>query len=198
MCLKWVFVHCEHHTKMHILITRNFGSFLPSRPNWIHTTHKHNHTICMWRLMSYEHMYTQTYRQLLLLFRGRQLALSRSFTFTAHIKKRTHTNAQQTKCPFQQQRRRSDGVRPRPPKSQTKVHPCCRGQNLPFCQLSGPMPRSRPILELNNRRTNTRDVCQPQWRVGWRALTFHKASDQRLVAAIVGLVFDCDATIEQL
>lgn len=158
----------------------------------------------MWGLMSYEHMYTQTYRQLLLLFQDGQLALSRSCTFTAHIKKnaRTHTNAQQTKCSFQQQwqrwRPRGDGVRPRPPKSQTKVHPCCRGQNLPFCWPSRPMPRSRPILELNNRRPNTRNVCQPRWRVGWRRLTFHMALDQRLVAAIVGFVFDGDATIKPL
>lgn len=75
--------------------------------------------------------------------------------------KHMHTHTQETKCPFQQ-RRGGDGVRPRPPKSQTKVHPCCRGQNLPFCQPSGLMPRSTSILELNNWRPNTRDICQPR------------------------------------
>lgn len=51
---------------------------------------------------------------------------------------------------------------PRPPKSQTKVHPCCHGQNLPFCQPSGLMPRPCSILELNNCCPNTRDICQPR------------------------------------
>lgn len=55
-----------------------------------------------------------------------QLALSLPCSFTAHIK---YTK---TKCPFQRQQG-GDGVQPSPPKSQTKVHPCCHGQNMPFC-----------------------------------------------------------------
>lgn len=55
-----------------------------------------------------------------------QLALSLPCIFTAHIK---YTK---TKCPFQRQQG-DDAVQPSPPKSQTKVHPCCHGQNMPFC-----------------------------------------------------------------
>lgn len=38
-----------------------------------------------------------------------------------------------TKCPFQGQwSGGGSGVQPSPPKSQTKVCPCCCGQNMPF------------------------------------------------------------------
>lgn len=154
----------------------------------------------MWGLVSYEHMYIRKHTDNCCRCSGADnwpcLAPALLLLTLKKTHAHTHTNAQQTKCPFQ--RRRGDGVRPRPPKSQTKVHPCCGGQNLPFCQPSRPTPRSRPILELDNRPPNTRGVCQPRWRVGWRGLTFGVALDQRLVAAIVGFVLDADATIQRL
>lgn len=55
-----------------------------------------------------------------------QLALSLPCILTAHIK---YTK---TKWAFQRQQG-DDAVQLSPPKSQTKVHPCCLGQNMPFC-----------------------------------------------------------------
>lgn len=56
-----------------------------------------------------------------------QLLLSLPCGFIARIK---YTK---TKCPFQRQQGGGGGVQPSPPKSQTKVCPCCHGQNMPFC-----------------------------------------------------------------
>lgn len=56
-----------------------------------------------------------------------QLPLSQPCSFTVHIK---YTK---TKCPFESQQGGGGGVQPSPPKSQTKVRPCCHGQNMPFC-----------------------------------------------------------------
>lgn len=87
-------------------------------------THIFSHVVCIWRLMGPMNTYIGKHTDNCCRCSMGQLCLSLPCSFSAHIK---YTK---TKCPFQQQQ--GGGVQLSPPKSQTKVCPCCLGQNMPF------------------------------------------------------------------
>lgn len=89
-------------------------------------THIFSNTVCIWGLMVHKHMYGANIQTIVAAVLWDNCACLCPVVLL-------HTLDTRTKCPFQRQwSGGGSGVQPSPPKSQTKVCPCCCEQNMPF------------------------------------------------------------------